>query len=225
MTSSFCPASRGAASAIARFNPAEPWLPPKRRSRRVPERAETGGIAKNSPRTGVPVTTPGLARRAFDRSSPTAVRVAKRLRSRVAMPGSAYESWTSVGMPRARAMPEEETPRLQESGREPQERQELAGKALAGKPRSRNGLEREARIGDQPLFEPPRRPHEQDRRLGSPRAGDPRERYARVDVAARLSRHDHVCPLRHVSPRPVRRFIAMLRMSPRSRLRAGRCSR
>ena len=51
-----------AASTMARFRTREPWLPPKTRSRRVTAEASMRGTPKNSGRTGVPVTTPGLAR-------------------------------------------------------------------------------------------------------------------------------------------------------------------
>ena len=55
-------------------------------------------------RTGVPVTIAGLLEPGVRRRrSPTAVRVAKRLRNRLARPGRALDSWISVGMPSDRA--------------------------------------------------------------------------------------------------------------------------
>src|SRR5215813_9933655 len=56
-----------------------------------------------SSRTGVPVTVPGFSSRELEAASPTAVFVAKRLASFVAMPGRALESWTTVGIESERA--------------------------------------------------------------------------------------------------------------------------
>ncbi len=52
-------------AAIARLMTRDPWLPPKTRRRRVVAAGSSGGIAKNSGRTGVPVTVPGFWSRAF----------------------------------------------------------------------------------------------------------------------------------------------------------------
>ncbi len=92
-----------AARATARFMTREPWLPPNTRTRRVVAAGSRGGIAKNSERTGVPVTTPGLRSCAFASASPTAVLVAKRLRNLLATPGMALDSWIRVGIPSERA--------------------------------------------------------------------------------------------------------------------------
>ncbi len=46
------------ARAIARLMMRDPWLPPKTSRRRVVAAGSSGGIAKNSGRTGVPVMTP-----------------------------------------------------------------------------------------------------------------------------------------------------------------------
>ena len=70
----------------------DPWLPPKTSRRRVFAAGSSGGISKNSRRTGVPVMVPGFWKRAFAAGTPTAVRVANRLRNRFDRPGRALGS-------------------------------------------------------------------------------------------------------------------------------------
>ena len=171
-----------AARAIARLMTREPWLPPKTSRRRVVAAGSSGGIAKNSGRTGVPVTTPGLRKCALAAARPTAVRVAKRLRKRLATPGH------RVGLvdqrrdaERARggehrhrhvaADADDRRARGASSGaRAPRrnpfgscdERRELVADGLADEARGVHELERKAGRGDDLAFEALGRPDEDD---------------------------------------------------------------
>ena len=81
---------------------AEPWLPPVTSTEGGV--AGAGGTAKNSGRTGLPVSRAGSDGNAGSASAkPQAIAVAHGARKRLATPGSAFCSWITSGTPTAAA--------------------------------------------------------------------------------------------------------------------------